>query len=57
MGIDWEFGLRGNSIIIDTPANAGTLTAKGRTAIDAATLQATLQANATDTDTKILSAP
>jgi type IV pilus assembly protein PilQ len=57
LGIDWEFGLRGNSIIIDTPANAGTLTATGRTAIDAATLQATLQANAADTDTNILSAP
>jgi hypothetical protein len=57
LGIDWEFGLNGNSVIIDTPSNAGTLTATGRTAIDAATLEATLQANATDTDTNILSAP
>ncbi len=57
LGIDWQFDLRGNSIIIDTPANAGTLTATGRTTIGAATLQATLQANAADTDTKILSAP
>jgi len=57
LGIDWEFGLRGNSVVIDTPSNAGTLTATGRTALDAATLQATLQANAADTDTNILSAP
>ncbi len=57
LGIDWEFGLNGNQVLIDTPANTGTLTASGQVAIDAATLAATLQANATDTDTKILSAP
>lgn len=57
LGIDWEFGLNGNQVLIDPPDNTGTLTASGQLAIDAATLAATLQANATDTDTRILSAP
>lgn len=57
LGIDWQFGLNGNSILIDTPTTTNTLTATYRDTIDAATLQATLQANATDTDTHILSAP
>jgi len=57
LGIDWQFGLNGNSILIDTPTTTNTITGIYRDTIDAATLQATLQANATDTDTHILSAP